>query len=305
MNETRNFGMNDLIAIDPTAFSDARDVKYLLEHFGFSEGRFIAEYPKKWVKLVHCHLDTFPTMEAKAAKEKLEKYRKSGFRFASPKADYKPDESWLGNALTARAERKLSDVIAARDNPAGQPSPDDIDEEYFSKYGSRQCEVFSTADEYAKVAYRLLAVSHEVVFVDPYIISYGERFKRVLERMAEVALLEGKCITFKIFTMEDGKSSPNQIERGAKQFFAEITASGIRVEFFVLRDIGHREADNHARFMFSIHGGIQFDHGLDEESPPRLRKIAMLDRNIHDRLCRQYLEQELPFEIVQRIELVR
>ena len=50
--------MNEKFALDPTACCDAQELKYLLEKFGFGQGRFLVGYPVKWRKLPDQHIDT-------------------------------------------------------------------------------------------------------------------------------------------------------------------------------------------------------------------------------------------------------
>src|SRR5438034_4649490 len=74
-NEKRTYSMNEDFAIEPTVFRDSRDLKYALEKFGFSQGRFLAAYPKRtWRKLVFEKISQFSDLERKRAEYLLGKY---------------------------------------------------------------------------------------------------------------------------------------------------------------------------------------------------------------------------------------
>ena len=47
--------MNEEFAVEPTAFENAMQLKYVLEKFGFYHGRFIVGFPSKWINQVHEH----------------------------------------------------------------------------------------------------------------------------------------------------------------------------------------------------------------------------------------------------------
>ena len=49
--------MNEIIGIDPVAPSDIKDLKSLLEMFGLSNGRFIANYPADWELILRQNLN--------------------------------------------------------------------------------------------------------------------------------------------------------------------------------------------------------------------------------------------------------
>ena len=291
--------MNEIFAIEPTSFDDDRDILHVMDRFGFHEGRFVSEFPKKWVRLVYEHIDTFPDLKRKKAEVAFAKYRHNCL--VPVGYPYSPDKTWIENAREAKEHNVVADVIASRVHGDGAQSTGSIDAEYFAQWGGRQAEILSSARNYADVASMLLLLSHEVAIVDPYIGCFESRFQVVLEEMAMIAA-RGRCRKFLVFSMED-RSTTEQIARGARSFFLPVLKLGISVTYRVLRDIGKPDADNHGRFVFSIKGAMQFDHGFDQEDPPRMRKVAVLDRPVHDRLCLQYLEGELPFSVVSEVEL--
>ena len=291
--------MNEIFAVDPKAFSNALELKYLFERFGFHEGRFVGQLPKKWRLMAEDHIRNWPDGARKSAQVLLDKYyRDRVIRLGYP---YQSDLPWLDNAIDAKERGAVADVIAARESGDKVSTIDDIDDDYFRRWGGRQFEVMSSAEKYAHAASLLLSYSHEVVFVDPYIISFRGDFQRVLEEMALMAKAGSKCNCFKVFTIND-RSTIDQIKKAAPRFFRPIYERGIAVEFSVLQDVGDPNADDHSRYLFSIKGAMQFDHGFDEESPPRKRKVSFVDSHIHNLLCSQYLEGNLPFKVMAHLE---
>lgn len=291
--------MNELFAIEPTAFVDHRDLKFLLARFGFSEGRFVAEYPKRWIRLVFDHLSTLPDVERSRAVALLQKYKED--RLLPSGSPYLQEMSWIENAQATKKSGQVADVIVAREHGGIFPTPD-VDIEYFHDRGGRTANVLSIAEEYASAASILLRLSHEVAIVDPYIHSRPTKgYQRVIESMATQAA-KGKCRSFIIFSLDDG-TGLDRTEVVVRQFFASVCKLGISVKYVVLRDQGSEDADNHGRFMISSKGAMQFDKGFEEEGTPRYRKVSILDSPMHKHLYSQYLEDQLPFDVAYSLTM--
>ena len=45
--------MNEEFLVEPTGFNNALELKYILEKFGFFQGRFIGQFPKGWKKQIY------------------------------------------------------------------------------------------------------------------------------------------------------------------------------------------------------------------------------------------------------------
>ena len=292
--------MNEIFAIEPEAFNDHRDLKLLLGQFGFSEGRFIAKFPGRWRKLVIEHLQNLPDVERSRAVSILQKHGSDSI--ISMNHDYQPKSSWLENAIFLKNNEKVSDLIVSRNNAGPHPSIDEVDKEYFYRWGGRQADIMSSANGYAEAAKILLQESSEVAIFDPYYRELNSRYKKVFDQFVNVAL-GGKCRHIKVLTMEDEKSTstPEQMRRACNQFFLNAQGNGISVTFQLLRDTAVSEADNHGRFLVSLKGAMQFDKGFDEEKTPRLRKVAYLDAPMSNKLYQQFFEDKLPFHIIQSI----
>jgi hypothetical protein len=49
--------MNEEFLVEPTGFNSALELKYVLEKFGFFQGRFIGKFPKDWKKQIYQNMD--------------------------------------------------------------------------------------------------------------------------------------------------------------------------------------------------------------------------------------------------------
>lgn len=297
--------MNDLFAIEPTAFEDHKDLKYLLSKFGFYEGRFIAEYPNSWIKQVYSHLDKLPDIERSRAMDLLKRFRDG--RIISSGLPWIDQKDWLGNVISLKEDQKIADAIVARSHTGKFQSPD-LDDSYFEEnWDSRQSKVMSDADGYASAASMMLRLSHEVAIVDPYIFKnkYQIGLVKVLKKFADTART-GKCKRFIIFTMVDSETTTGaMVERWVNNCLIDAYNLGIQISLYLLQDIDQAGADDHARYLVSAKGAMFFDKGFIEERVPRLRTVGFLNKQMHDVLRNQYLESEdsLPFKISHRFHL--
>src|SRR2546425_4337296 len=104
-------------ALQPELLSSWPVFRYLSDKFGYGRGRVIAEYPKKWRKMVYESLGNCKPMEKKRIEAGLIKLRSALYPRPWP---YKWDEDkgWLDNAIAEHAKRPFCAIIA-QDNPDG------------------------------------------------------------------------------------------------------------------------------------------------------------------------------------------
>jgi hypothetical protein len=282
--------MIDLFAVEPTAFEDCKDLKLLLGQVGFHRGRMIARCPKQWIRSV------LESVSGSRRTEFVEILRKHEKDFVKIGSTLDQSKSWLDNARHLKRQKIICDAIVARGSDAEFPDLD-VDDEYFESFGGSARNVLSSPDGYAEASSFLLQKSkYGIAIFDPLIGLLESRWKKVLERMADVAM-SGTCRKFNVFTLLR-KDCIEQIERGAPQFFSNVCKAGVSVNYTVLRDIGSPDADDHARYLISYLGAMQFDRGFDAEEPPRERKVSLLPPALANSLARQFLDGDLPFERV-------
>lgn len=296
--------MNEVIAIEPSAFENSTEFKFMFSQFGFHQGRFIAAYPGKWISQVKKHFDGLADVEKKRLFRSLDLHGADrvlnlGLPFDGP------PKTWVDNAREQKCKGNLTDVIVARNTCCEFQTPDLLDSEYFLRFSHYE-NVPSDAGSYANVARILLITSHEVAIVDPFLCKFRDTWRFVIEKFASTAKQGGNCKRFKIFTFEDEKreDSTEMLERQCKAFYRNVL-DNVNVTHIVLRDTGRFEADDHPRYIISIKGALDFNRGFesDREREPRLRKVSAVDHSMHQLLCDQYLEENLPFEIIHKFVL--
>ncbi len=298
--------MNEVIAVEPKAFKDASEFLGFISQFGFHQGRFIGSYPTKWIRHVMKHLDANASdLERATAIEHIKRDITFGNRILNVAAplDQTP-AAWLENASKGKRDGIFQDVIVGRGNSSEfQSFP--IPPDYFDKFPRNQ-RVLSDPNGYGDVAKILLSTSYEIAIFDPFLSKGRDTWRVVLDKFSSIAAKGGICERFNIFTLEDRTDSPQATRKWANSFYTNVRKH-VNVTHYVLRDEGNIDADDHPRYLISIKGALHFDKGFESDSPPRKRQVSVVDKALHDELCKQFLEDVdkcLPFKIVgQPLEL--
>ena len=287
LSEMVNYLMNKEYIIDPTAFHNAVELKYTLEKFGFAQGRLLVKYPSAWIKNVYEQIQLWPDLEQYKAKRLLEKSREM---IVPAGQSYEPSITWIDNAHNIFDDRKVDGVIASDVNSWGYPTISEIDDDYFES--GRDIRTLSSPENYSKVSLRLLQMSHEVAFIDPYLRLYKKTYAVVFNEFFKIAQ-QGKCKSFVIWARYEEssmKSKAAYLDMLKKDFKSNLN-KGSKLLVKLVDDANSIEK-MHARLMISKLGGFRFDHGFEAFSDNRNVDISILDKNTHDHHCKWYLDQD-------------
>lgn len=282
--------MNEKFALDPTACCDAQELKYLLEKFGFGQGRFLVEYPAKWRKLLYQHIDTFPPVEQQKAKRFVEKAHERGMlRSGLP---FDPAQSWVSNALGQKRQGHLTQVIA--EAPPDAIASADVDDDVLGD--SRGTRVPATAAALVEVAQPLLDVSGEVVLVDPYFSLAYPKCLKVLRGM--IAAVGPRPVRFVVFARAEHFSSKTPPRKIAERELLPVMQPGQKLACFALND----DRNMHARYLLSLKGALKYDKGFQEE-PDAMVDIETVSQPVHEEYVRLFIEGEHGHQVVEHFEI--
>ena len=277
--------MNKEYIIDPTAFHNAVELKYTLEKFGFAQGRLLVKYPSAWIKNVYEQIQLWPDLEQHRAKSLLDKARKM---IVPAGQSYEPSITWLDNAHNIFDDRKVDGVIASDVNSWGYPTISEIDDDYFDS--GRDIRTLCSVENYIKISLRLLQMSQEVAFIDPYLQLEKKGYALVFNEFLKVAQ-QGKCTSFVAWSRYEKSGMKSQavyLEMLTRDFKSSLKKGSTLCVKLV--DDTNSVEKMHARLMLSTLGGFRFDHGFEAFSDNRNVDIAILDKNTHDHHCKWYLD---------------
>jgi len=278
--------MNDDYVIEPTAFKSAADIRYALEKFGFSEGRFVARFPQNWIVDFKTCIERFPDVERKRAFELLQKYKRRCC-FVNTKQAFDRRRPWSENARSAQA------VFAGAVFTSDSPTIADIDDDFFKP--SREQRILAKTAEYSRISRRLIEASGEVFLIDPYFkISRPGRVK-ILNEFIKIGAA-ASCRSFHIFSRytECIEGTEVSFDRIARR---EIKLQrGQRMHCHLVDDSGHIN-EMHARFLLALNGAIHFDKGFAEEPLDHYVDVSYVDRVRHAEYARLFIDGEHGFTL--------
>ena len=281
---------NERYAVDPAAPADSRQLKLLLDQFGLQTGRFLARYPYGWPKDVAARFDGLSQMEQQRVVDLLA--RRRACMVPTPPASFQPGLPWANNAALAVQGRVVDGVIGQPGNGFGWRSVDQVlyDEEASLPEG-RGAHVEMRAPLYADCVRPLLAASAEVFLVDPYFTlrtKVGKCCARrwpVLQALLRAAESAGTCEVLRLVLdrhqIDDTHGSEHALVDDLESALAESGARRVSLEYDLRDSVGH------GRYLFSIHGGLQFDQGFEEQRGQR-NHIHWLSRPELDPLLDRY-----------------
>ena len=113
--------MNERYAVDPQAPTDMRELKLLFDQFGLQTGRFVAQYPPRWLEELSRKSRAWTPVDIARAAELLSR-RKSAL-LPIPRAPFEPDLGWADNVdRLHRKYQPFDGIVGQRENGNGWPS---------------------------------------------------------------------------------------------------------------------------------------------------------------------------------------
>jgi hypothetical protein len=259
--------MNERYAIDPDAPASSRELKLLLDQFGMQTGRFVCRYPTDWMQLLWHKLQAISPVERARMEDLLA--RRRGWLVPTD-TPYQSKLSWANNAAIAlQRHQAFAAVIGQPSNGFGWKSVDRVlyDDECALPPGLG-AHVPMKATAYAECVRPLFHASAEVFLVDPY-FALRDRNGSVDRRRWPVLLAllteAEKSSDFQTLRIVLEKKQIQQMHGDEKSLVSDLESSRItagisriNLEYELRDDVGH------GRYIFSLHGGLQFDQGFEE-----------------------------------------
>jgi len=290
--------MNELIAVEPECCA-ATQLITLASVVGFHEGRFIAEYPRYWVKLAYkatnCVSDD---MQRSLLNEAIAHIKETSL--LSTQRIYDQNQTWRNNAFEGEKAGVFGKVLTDGDYPMSENIHRIFPKKWSSERGIVQRA--PTVDFFLFLLNPLLISSGSLVLIDPYFKPLDAKTLPLFKAVLRVAF-QARCKEFVAFVREK-KWGWNQ-RQSYKLLIDKIGTSispGKNVTIHVCDDrypTDWEEEGMHTRFIFSEKGGINLDKGLQL----RGKDFSYIDKTQHEELLREYVEGLPPFKIHYSLRL--
>jgi len=255
--------MNEIYGIDPSSPSDLKDLKVLFTRFGLAHGRFISRYPSDWDRELFSAFSELSELDRSRLTRLIQLHQDALLKSSAP---FNRSKSWSKNVAEQRLRMKSFDRILAK-------NPNEENFETLENYlwgedddpgSSRGAFIEMTPESYANACAPLFECSSEVHVSDRFFQLRNQSGLMNRKRWSVLRALVGKAaqssncrelvLHFELPPAVSVKNFEMKMEEDLEEIANEFS-------FDFSYDI--RDAMHHGRYIFSIHGGLQFDHGFE------------------------------------------
>lgn len=271
-------------AVEPALLGQWNEFRYLHEKFGVPKARVIAEFPKKWRKMVYEAASDFTEIQKKTLEVWME--NKESFLVHGGR-NYTLPGDWLQSAEIAHGERPFH-AILANGNPRNHSKvllPQDIPIENHPLFKCpRECFMPRNIEGFIEISGFLLSCSKQIIFIDPYFKAnsdWGNSLKAMLACTPTDALMLRYCAGI----------SPRGEEKGyrvadLKEKLPRFIPHGKSVQIVLLdKDVG---MDTHNRYIVTERGGIKFPWGLDVARDEARDIVNLMEEETSNSMFEEY-----------------
>lgn len=281
-------------ALEPAVLCSWDRARFFLDAFGPWKGRFLAEYPRRWKKMVFDGL-ACPDVEKKRIVERLAQLDRRVF---SPRANasYDGTRTWLVNAEEEHERQPFHAIVAALAVPSQEAHVLDgaeVDETHArwrvenGRLVSREPAVFVQAIRL------LLNASQRVVVIDPYFRADQPDKTRPLVAFCQAVL--GRATVEVHFADEPRGYDPCM--KDAARALPTLLPDGMRVTLLCWKERagGPRL---HNRYLLTEVGGVKFGDGIEMGSTGHEDHLSILDEPSRLKLWNQHVGSPPAFDPV-------
>lgn len=255
--------MNELYGIDPSSPKDLKDLKALLTRFGLAQGRFIARYPSDWEQELLSSFSEVSELDRVRLTRLIQMHQTI---FLSAPIPFNRSKIWPRNVAEHCLPVRAFDRILARNpNEEGFETLEDYLWDEDDDLGASRGAFIDMAPEcYADACVPLFECSSEVHLSDRFFQLRNQsgiinrKHWSVLRALVEKASASSKC---RLFVLHFERPSVVTVKNFELRLEEDLQEIGTEFSFDFLYDI--RDSMHHGRYIFSIYGGLQFDHGFE------------------------------------------
>lgn len=253
-------------ALDPRTIASWQDARYLLEKFGFSNGRLICRLPKEkeskklWEQMV---LESIvkPTDRSRVF-SKLKSIKRT--HFIERNSSYDDSKDWLYNAQCEHLKAEFQAIIST-ENPSKDDYiivyDDEFDEEHIKFRTDTSKSINRVAIDMALSISGLLKLSKKIIFVDPKFCNLEPRHTRpFIEFMNAIYSRNNVLPILNIeYHMEERRDA--QFDKDIQTKICSNFPQSYKFDLIMWP-----QKVLHNRYVLTNLGGVEFGIGLDEDT---------------------------------------
>ncbi len=304
-------------ALDPALLTNWKDFRYLVEKFGWDQGRLIARYPKKWKRLVYCLLTDCREIERKRIEERLKQIDDKIIKRQEVNP-FDNNKTWLENSLIEHHRKPFRAILSKHfsENKEFILNGEDIDETR-ELWKAPNKTVLKDGRTLASKLALLLASSQRILIIDRNFKPKEERFRKVLQFILELCL-DREQITAELHTSIERffhhgevktKSDENRVYNNLineiESYLPKTIPHGKKLKVIVWKQREQGEKI-HNRYILTDRWGVALGDSLDEsDNIFETDDMHRLSEELYQERWKQYASDNPAFESVgQPIEII-
>jgi len=290
-------------AIEPRAIGSSwATFRYIIEKFGFDQGRLISEFPKRWFREVYDATSGLPPVQKKRIEEALNQARKNKVVRTGRPYDREAGD-WLYNALTEHRRLPFHAIIAM-ENPGGDQAvllADDLDELQPLMNVPHDCAVRRDAASLAAAMKEMLRFGSRIVFVDPFYDPFDARYKSTFRECLSIIRLLNPGAACEIHYRYHGHKPANDtLEREAAHLFRGVLPKGMKLTVFCWREKVGGE-DFHDRYLLTERGGIAVGAGFSAEGNHQTTDMRLMSYDLSQEKLKAFVRGATCYDLIEPV----
>ena len=296
-------------AVEPDCLKKWQNFRYLIEHFGVSQGRLVSQFPKDWLREVYGACSSFSFIQKRELEFELKRLKKCGLVRSG--REYDKTTNWVTNALSQFEKGSPFHAVIVDsivDPPAGVLIADEITPSDSCWQNDREVRVERTVTALGDAVAGLLRISDRIIFVDKMFTPNSERWQVLLAKLVALASMDRNkppIIEYhtKIDNDEYGKPEGERIQEFQKncdKHLAHLIPEGLSLKI-VRWDKHHRGDFFHERCILTDKGGIRIDWGLDVGKPGETTLISLMEDKIWEESWKNFQKDAPTFQFVDAV----
>jgi len=297
-------------ALEPAVLSTWDNFRYFIDRVGVEHGRLIAQFPKRWKRLVYEAMSEFRGTKRMAVVE--ERLRRLDPAIARSRRPYDASREWLDNAETQHNGENPFQAIVARTNPRNHEAvliAEEVSDDTPRWAVLREQKVPRRAADLAAAASRLITSSREILLVDPHFNPWEARWRQAFEAICAViasATQSPTRIELHVTAWKPSGMPKWDVDEFCRECTRRLRTAvpvglGLRIAIWKQKAGGERI---HARYILTERGGIRFEGGLDPGNDGETTDASLLTQQLYDARWADYHNETTTFDL-QREHIVR
>jgi len=279
-------------ALEPSLLKNWDRVRYFLDSFGPTKGRFLARYPKHWSRMVIESLSC-ADVEKKRITERLFQLQSQNAFSPRKNAQYDGKRSWLENAVAEDCRAAFHAIVAEAGNGARILDGHVLDESNRLWQVDSGALVARDPNALMQAVALLLRASDSLVFIDPYF--RASDYDKIIPLLAAVAVRGALPERLEVHFAEGDKGYTFQLAE-AERLLPRLLPSGVKVSLHCWRERAGG-ARLHNRYLVTDIGGLQFGDGIERGRGGQSDRVSVLDEPSRAGLWKEYCSQAPGFDL--------